>query len=865
MIMDPQTPDPYRPCPCGSGKKYKFCCRDKDREAARQKAQQHPFTWTYGEDEEDFTAAPPPAGWVDPSSILEAMPPDIRGHLLLKGGEPSKARKLLREALRASPDEPIIHNNLALAEFAGGNVDQAIELSERVLRDLDPRNVFAMGSLVHYYLVAGREAEARAMGDRIEPLPATREDEWLTKKCDALARLRRHDAILRAVSDHPHRPTPKAHFFAGVACANRGLLDKARDHLQIAASSPVNKDLADRLLHRLRDGKGPGTLEGNWPYFTAANWMPTRTIRKFMRETENAADLDRQFSKRGSIFAEVALDLLNEMEGKNKLPVMLLGTLGTPRAIEILRTLAGGTFGTDDVRMEALFALTRLGVCEPGATHKVWIGGEWREIRVDALDLEAGGESEFPVPEPLRPEFDEAFKAGKEGRWADAERRFRDLTTRHPDCWPAHHALTLTLLNQKKLDEAEEYVRSAMDRNPGSLPLLCIAASMRLYQGRGQDALDILDGIELPKPMRTDEYLFYLTTRALVECSTGNVETAWSLFDLARKIRPTYPPLRPLKRTLSAMHVAIQAGEDRLTKRLARREAVRSRPLGPGAPIEDCYGAYTAVQLSGMARAVGLSRYAAMKKGERLEAICRALRNPERVRAIRSGLSAAERAALDVTRAAGGRHDYAAFTREHGADDEDLDEWGWKEPESVLGRLKCLGLLVEGTVEGKPSVMIPAEIAASLEPGKTFPPPSPSSGCAAEPPTSFQARAMSGREVDVASEIAYIQGRAAAGESRVVSLPPLVFFSTADGDAWILDAEDNLAARLMRGKEALPSPLRAETGTNYEISWNSRFDIRDGCFWEEPREGTPIAYPFYPAGEIEKALRRARGGEGMET
>ncbi|GEM_PF-6329107 len=27
--------DPYALCACGSGKKYKFCCMEKDREAAR--------------------------------------------------------------------------------------------------------------------------------------------------------------------------------------------------------------------------------------------------------------------------------------------------------------------------------------------------------------------------------------------------------------------------------------------------------------------------------------------------------------------------------------------------------------------------------------------------------------------------------------------------------------------------------------------------------------------------------------------------------------------------------------------------------------------------------------------------------------
>lgn len=33
------TQEVYAPCSCGSGKKYKFCCRDKDRAAADQAKQ----------------------------------------------------------------------------------------------------------------------------------------------------------------------------------------------------------------------------------------------------------------------------------------------------------------------------------------------------------------------------------------------------------------------------------------------------------------------------------------------------------------------------------------------------------------------------------------------------------------------------------------------------------------------------------------------------------------------------------------------------------------------------------------------------------------------------------------------------------
>ena len=34
--MSPTKPDPYQPCPCGSGRKYKFCCYAKGQQASNE-------------------------------------------------------------------------------------------------------------------------------------------------------------------------------------------------------------------------------------------------------------------------------------------------------------------------------------------------------------------------------------------------------------------------------------------------------------------------------------------------------------------------------------------------------------------------------------------------------------------------------------------------------------------------------------------------------------------------------------------------------------------------------------------------------------------------------------------------------------
>lgn len=57
-------------------------------------------------------------------------------------------------------------------------------------------------------------------------------------------------------------------------------------------------------------------------------------------------------------------------------------------------------------------------------------------------------------------------------------------------------------------------------------------------------------------------------------------------------------------------------------------------------------------------------------------------------------------------------------------------------------------------------------------------------------------------EISIAREVEAIVRAAAAGTSKVVSLPPLVFFSTRTRDAWVLDAHDDLALPADAGRRA---------------------------------------------------------------
>jgi len=88
---------------------------------------------------------------------------------------------------------------------------------------------------------------------------------------------------------------------------------------------------------------------------------------------------------------------------------------------------------------------------------------------------------------------------------------------------------------------------------------------------------------------------------------------------------------------------------------------------------------------------------------------------------------------------------------------------------------------------------------------------------------------MNGKDFLLADEIDYIRSRAAEHDGRLVSVGPLVLFSTETGDAWLLDPADSLAARVARDGD--PEDIHfEETDTNFAIGWKGTYQIQGDAF-----------------------------------
>lgn len=111
-------------------------------------------------------------------------------------------------------------------------------------------------------------------------------------------------------------------------------------------------------------------------------------------------------------------------------------------------------------------------------------------------------------------------------------------------------------------------------------------------------------------------------------------------------------------------------------------------------------------------------------------------------------------------------------------------------------------------------------------------------------------RWVEGKRWRLAQEVRYIQRRAAEQDGRVVSVGPLVLFSTDSGDAWLLDPSDRLAARLAQGGD--PEPVHIEeTDTNFTIGWTGQYRIEGDAFvYIDRNSGRGVTILGYPTDHI---------------
>ena len=118
---------------------------------------------------------------------------------------------------------------------------------------------------------------------------------------------------------------------------------------------------------------------------------------------------------------------------------------------------------------------------------------------------------------------------------------------------------------------------------------------------------------------------------------------------------------------------------------------------------------------------------------------------------------------------------------------------------------------------------------------------------------------LSRDSLHLAKEVRSIQRRAADHDGRIVTIGPLVFFSTETGDAWMLEPAGHLASRLATDGDPLPVHIE-ETETRYAIGWQGRYRIEGQMFiYEDNGSHRLTAIQGYPVQRLRHAIDEAKG------
>lgn len=118
---------------------------------------------------------------------------------------------------------------------------------------------------------------------------------------------------------------------------------------------------------------------------------------------------------------------------------------------------------------------------------------------------------------------------------------------------------------------------------------------------------------------------------------------------------------------------------------------------------------------------------------------------------------------------------------------------------------------------------------------------------------------VDGKAFRLADEVAYVQGRAARQDSRVVTIGPLLLFSTETGDAWLLEPAEGLATPIAQQGDRLPVHIE-DTDTSFSVGWTGHYRIDGEIFvYSDSKTGRIRSILGYPTGKIAQQITNAFG------
>jgi tetratricopeptide (TPR) repeat protein len=524
------TPDPYDPCPCGSGKKYKFCCYQKARDLPLERFSTQ---WVGAEPlatNQTFLVN------VSEENILT----NSRGVRLMAAGDYEGAIKLFRQAIKAGPDYYTPANNLALCLYIIGRLGEAIRVQSQSLKDSSLPNPFGLANLATFHYIDGDEALSRQCLDDALKLPMPSADACI-KVCEALARFKRHQDILNLVDASLYRNNPDVSFFTGVAAANLGDRVRAQQDLSRPKESHFKAEIIRRYRQHLREDTTPHTVLGDWPYLYSQEVCPHGLLEaEFLDDPKDWSDR--------RVILDICEVFFNEKPSVAPKTIEMLQNHKHPDVIPFLWKIANGSFGPDDLRIKALNHLQHAGAVKPGQQVEILIKGELKKVVMNGTKLNPDFRFGGTLPDDLDKLYAKAIMDAQKANpnWAAIGRLYTRIIREAPHYYPARFNYAITLLNRGRMDEAEIGVRALVEEQPAYLFARATLLQIVLKKNRMAEAAELIKTATIPAETHPLAMSSWLVAQTLYFEKIGEADAARDNIQSAYHIAPESPSVQTL-------------------------------------------------------------------------------------------------------------------------------------------------------------------------------------------------------------------------------------------------------------------------------------------------------------------------------
>lgn len=526
--------NPYSPCPCGSGKKYKFCCYQKARDLPLERFSTH---WVAAEsppEKDIFLSLKAPA-------LAESMLLNSKGLRLLAVADYEGAIKLFKQAmLPGLEDFYTSSNNLALCLYASGRLGEAIRVQSQSLKESRFPNPFGLANLATFHYIDGDEALARQCLDDALKLDMPSADACI-KVCEALARFKRHQDILDVADASPYRNNPDVCFFTGVAAANLGGRVRAQQDLSRQKESHYKAEIIRRYREHLREGAAPHTVLGDWPYLYSQEILPHDLLEvEFLDDPKNWRDR--------RIILDVCEVFCNERPSAAAAALEMLQNIKHPEVIPFLWKIVNGSFGPDDFRIKALTILQQLGGAKSGQEVEVLIEGQRRKLAVAGTRLNADFRFGEELPEKLGLLYEKAVLDARKKRpdWAAQQKIYQRILQEAPDYYPARFNYAVSLLKQKQVPEAEEILRTLIKEQPEYLFAWAHLLHILVNKDCLAEAGELVKNAPIPEETHPQAWVTWLMAKTVYYDEIEEDDAAADCIKQAHDIAPDHPTVQVL-------------------------------------------------------------------------------------------------------------------------------------------------------------------------------------------------------------------------------------------------------------------------------------------------------------------------------